>query len=348
MRAQTQVAKAAGKNLLQLLLERTAHPEHVAARQKKNGVWQDASWAQILEEVKKLSAALVAEGVKPGDRVAIFAGTSLQWVIADLAISAACAITIPIYASNTPDEVRYILNNSESAFLFVDNDESEGKQVGRASRVRQRLDQCPSVRKIFLFEGTPKSDKEGMLADLMTRGEAAHKANPSAFDDRVSSLSADDPALYIYTSGTTGDPKGVILTHGNWTYEAEAVRQDRRDDPEDSVLLFLPLAHSFAQVVKAAWLGLGFTMAFAESVDKLVANLAEIASRRSFPRCRACSRRSTTTWSQNGIVGARGEGQALPLGVQACSTQYVEAKQPGPGVQRRSRSRWRRSWSSPR
>ncbi len=276
MRAESHMAKAAaGKNLVQLLLERAAHPENVAARHKKNGVWQDASWAQILNEVKELSAALVGEGVKPGDRVAIFAGTSLQWVIADLAISAAQAITIPIYASNTPDEVRYILQNSESVFLLVDDDENDGKQAGRATRARQRLDQCPSVRKMFLFEGTPKGDREETLADLLKKGAAAHKANPGAFDERVNAVSADDAALYIYTSGTTGDPKGVILTHGNWAYEAEGVAKIGVMTPRDSVLLFLPLAHSFAQVVKAAWLGMGFTMVFAESVDKLLANLAE-------------------------------------------------------------------------
>ncbi len=276
MRAESQLEKAAaGKNLVQLLLERTVQSQTVAAKYKKNGVWQDMSWSQILEEVKTLSAALVAEGVKPGDRVAIFAGTSLQWVIADLAISAASAITIPIYASNTPDEVRYILQNSESAYLFVDSDENDGKQAGRATRARQRLDQCPSVKKVFLFEGAPKGEREETLAELMKRGEAAHKANPSAFDDRVSAVSADDPALYIYTSGTTGDPKGVILTHGNWTYEAEGVGKIGLMTPQDSVMLFLPLAHSFAQVVKAAWLGMGFTMVFAESVDKLLPNLVE-------------------------------------------------------------------------
>ncbi|MGA9523995.1 MAG: long-chain fatty acid--CoA ligase, partial [Myxococcaceae bacterium] len=276
MRAESQLEKAAaGKNLVQLLLERTAHSKSVAAKYKKDGVWKDMSWSQILEEVKNLSAALVAEGVKPGERVAIFAGTSLQWVVTDLAISAAGAITIPIYASNTPDEVRYILQNSESAFLFVDSDENEGKQSGRATRARQRLDQCPSVRKVFLFEGAPKGDREETLGALVKRGEAAHKANPSAFDERVSSVSADDPALYIYTSGTTGDPKGVILTHGNWTYEAESVAKIGVMNPQDSVMLFLPLAHSFAQVVKAAWLGMGFTMVFAESVDKLLPNLVE-------------------------------------------------------------------------
>ena len=94
MRAESHMAKAAaGKNLVQLLLERAANPENVAARHKKNGAWQDASWAQIVDDVKSLSAALVAEGVKQGDRVAIFAGTSLQWVITDLAISAAGANT---------------------------------------------------------------------------------------------------------------------------------------------------------------------------------------------------------------------------------------------------------------
>ncbi len=88
-------------------------------------------------------------------------------------------------------------------------------------------------------------------------------------------MKADDPSCFIYTSGTTGDPKGVILSHGGWAYEAEAVAKIQLMKMQDSVLLFLPLAHSFAQVVKAAWLGTGFRLVFAESVEKLLANLAE-------------------------------------------------------------------------
>jgi long-chain acyl-CoA synthetase len=277
VRAESQVVGASGgaQNLVQLLQQRAEQPSKIAGTEKRRGAWEDVSWGQVLEDVKKASAGLVAAGLKPGDRVAIFAGTSLQWCVVDLAISAAGGITVPIYGSNTPDECRYILNNSEAVFAFVDNDEKDGKQPGRVTRYRAKASEYPTVRKAFFFDAAPSGPKEGTFAELMKAGEAAHQAAPNAFEERVRAVRADDPACFIYTSGTTGDPKGVILTHGNWSYEAQAVKEIGLMRGDDSVMLFLPLAHSFAQVVKAAWLGLGFKMVFAESVDKLLANLAE-------------------------------------------------------------------------
>ncbi|MBI3184867.1 MAG: long-chain fatty acid--CoA ligase [Myxococcales bacterium] len=278
MRAAAAIESAQGgaRNLVELLLERAAEPSRLAASHKKDGRWVDVTWGEILEQVKKLSAALLARGVQPADRVAIFAATGLQWVICDLAITASRAITVPIYSSNTPDECRYILNNSESVLLFVDDDTPDAKQPGRLSRVRSRLSECPSVKQVVVFQPGAGGDREVPLSELTTQGESAEKANPGAFAERVKAIGPDDPACFIYTSGTTGDPKGVILTHGNWAYEASAVSKVGLLRPDDTTLLFLPLAHSFAQAIKASWLGQGGKLAFAESVDKLLANLAEV------------------------------------------------------------------------
>src|SRR5690242_4711359 len=119
------------QNLIELLLQRAQTPSKVAAVWKTGGRWEEVSWGRILEDVKVLSAGLIAQGVKPGDRVAIFADTSLVFAVCDLAVSAAQAISIPIYGSNTPDEVRYILNHSGTSFVFVDHDEKTPKQAGR-------------------------------------------------------------------------------------------------------------------------------------------------------------------------------------------------------------------------
>ncbi|HEX8824154.1 MAG TPA: long-chain fatty acid--CoA ligase [Archangium sp.] len=277
MRAENQIATpaVAARNLVELLLQRAQSPAKVAASLKTGGRWEDVPWGRILEDVKVLSAGLISEGVKPGDRVAIFADTSLQWVVCDLAISAAQAITVPIYASNTPDEARYILNHSEASFVFVDHDEATPKQAGRATRLRQKLSECPGVRRTVLFEGSPGGDAELALSDLMARGRQAHDAQPGAFEERVHAVKAEDICCIIYTSGTTGDPKGVLLSHGNWAYEANGAKTVGLMLPADSVMMFLPLAHSFGQVVKAAWLSMGFRMVFAESAEKLLSNLME-------------------------------------------------------------------------
>jgi long-chain acyl-CoA synthetase len=262
-------------NLVQMLIQQAKNPSKAGITFKKDGRWQDLTFAQILEEVKALSEALVAQGIQPGDRVAIFANTSMQWIVCDLAISAARAITVPIYSSNTPEEVRYIINHSETSFIFVDSDEKDAKQAGRLTRLRQKLPEMPSLKKVVVWEGAAAGGVEMTLQELVAQGRSAVQANAKAFDERVAGIRMDETNSLIYTSGTTGDPKGVILTHSNWSYEARASQSVGMMAPTDSVMLFLPLAHVFAQVVKAGWLSMGYRLIIAESVDKLLANLAE-------------------------------------------------------------------------
>jgi long-chain acyl-CoA synthetase len=262
----------AERNLIELLLSRVKENRGQAATHKVNGVWANVSWAELLEQVKRVSAGLVANGVQPGDRVALFGGTTLQWLVCDLAVSAARAVGVPIYASNTPDEVRYILQNSGASLLFVDNDEADAKQSGRLSRVRSRIGECPELKKVVVFEGAVQGGNELTLGALIDSGKSEL---PSAFDERVKALQPDDLCHLIYTSGTTGDPKGVMLTQANWAYEAQSAKAISLMVHDDALMLFLPLAHSFAQVVKASWLSLGFRMVFAESIEKLIANLGE-------------------------------------------------------------------------
>ena len=258
------------RNLVEMLLARAKDRSAPAARHKTAAGWTDVPWRDVVDRVRALSNGLVAAGVKPGDRVAVFAATSLTWVVTDLAIAAARAICVPIYASNTPDEVRYILQNSGAVLLFVDHDAPDAKQPGRLTRARAKLAEAPDCRALVLFEGAPGGEKELTLDALIEQGKAHDD-----FDARVAAIQPDDLCHFIYTSGTTGDPKGVMLSHGNWAFEAQAIRSLGVMKPEDTLMLFLPLAHSFAQVVKAAWVALGFTLIFAESVEKVVANLAE-------------------------------------------------------------------------
>jgi long-chain acyl-CoA synthetase len=251
------------KTLLALLDERVQSTATAAATLKGPQGWVDVTWSDVRARVRRLSAALVKRGIKPGDRVAIFGATSLTWAIVDLAVSAARGVTVPIYASNTPDETKYILNDSQAVLLFVDDDKADARQPGRLTRAREVLAQCPTVREVVVFDALPALEEEGQGEPVET------------YQARIAEIGPDDLCHFIYTSGTTGPPKGVMLSHGNWGYEAWATRQNALMLPDDAVLLFLPLAHSFAQVVKAAWLGLGFRMIFAQSVDTLLADLAE-------------------------------------------------------------------------
>jgi len=277
MRAESQVASPApsGGTLLHLLQERAARtPKQDAATHKRSGKWTQVDWETILADVRHLSAALVARGIQPGDRVAVFADSSLPWCVVDMAICASRAITVPIYASNTPDEVKYVLQHSGAVMLFIDHDRSSGKQPGRLTRARSILADCPAVRTVVTMDEEGKG-AESTMRTLITEGAAADQQAPRRFEERIAALRMDDPCCFIYTSGTTGNPKGVMLTHGNLGFEAKALTTLQVLRPDDAVMLFLPLAHSFAQDVKAAWVGLGYRMIFAQSTDTLLADIVE-------------------------------------------------------------------------
>ncbi|HEY3447189.1 MAG TPA: long-chain fatty acid--CoA ligase [Myxococcales bacterium] len=268
------------QNMLDLLLMWTAkQPERAAVKSKVRGQWKDGSWAEVTERVRRLSLGLTALGVEAGDRVAIFSQTRLEWTLSQLSIWACGAIVVPIYASNTAAEAEYILKDSGCKALFLDHDDGEGRLPGRLQRLKSVRAKLPDLQHVVAFELATRPD-DGVLgfAELESRGASLLPAQPKALEARAAALQWDDTAFVMYTSGTTGAPKGVMLTQGNWTSHARAVFDINLVEHDDLVLLFLPLAHSFAQVVTSAWLGTGLTVAFAESVERAVDNAAEIGA----------------------------------------------------------------------
>ncbi len=239
-----------------------------ATRQKRGGRWVDTSWAEMARRARDVADGLAALGVKKGDRIAIIGETTTEWILADLGTLGAAAITVPIYHSNRPAECAYVLEDSGARFVFCDD-----AQVAKVREVRDRL---PALEGIIRLGGAARDGFERTLADLEAAGSAFRATNEGGHAQRLASLSPDDPACLIYTSGTTGNPKGVVLTHGSWVYEAEAVEVLKIITVDDLVLCFLPMAHSFAKVIEAVWLKVGNTAAFVESLDKIVDNAAEV------------------------------------------------------------------------
>jgi long-chain acyl-CoA synthetase len=260
---------APSRNLVQVFEEQVSRRgDATAATFKRGGGWLQVSWNELARRVRDAADGLASLGVKPGDRVSVMADTSCEWIIADLAIMSVGAITVPIYQSNPAHEAQYILQDAGSSWIFVDHEH-------QAAKIRQEESRLPDVRGVIRFFGDPKAPYERTLADLERAGVAWRDANPGAHAARVAAVEPSDAACYLYTSGTTGNPKGVVLTHGNWMYEAEAGAELKIVRPDDTILLFLPMAHSFAKLVEAVWLGEGATVAFVESIDKIVDNASE-------------------------------------------------------------------------
>jgi long-chain acyl-CoA synthetase len=253
------------------LLERQLreHGALPAVKHKREGRWQEVSWGELARRARDVSDGLASIGVGPGDRIAVIGDTSVEWMIADLGILGAGAVTATIYQSNQAEEVRYILAHSGARLVFCDS----AAQVEKVRAVRDRL---PGLQGIIRAQGAAADGFERTLDQLERAGAAWRRDHPRAYEDRVARVGPDDPATLIYTSGTTGNPKGVVLTHGNWTYEAEAVESIRVIGPGDVILLFLPMAHSFAKVIQAAWLATGCSCAFVESLDKIIDNASEV------------------------------------------------------------------------
>ena len=261
---------AAAKNLVTLFegqaLRRGNQP---AVRHKQDGAWGEVSWAELARRARDVSDGLASLGVRPGDRVAVIGETQLEWILADLGILGAAAITVTIYQSNLPHECAYILQNSGAKLVFCDTD-------AQVNKIREVRDQLPALQGVIRARGAAADGFERTLSELEALGVAWRKENPGAHAERVARLGTDDPASFIYTSGTTGNPKGVVLTHGNWVYEAYAVEEIKLIGPEDTVLMFLPMAHSFAKVIEAVWFVTGATAAFVESLEKIVENAGEV------------------------------------------------------------------------
>ncbi len=261
---------ATSRNLVQVFEEQVGRRgDATALTFKRDGAWRTMSWKELGRRVRDVADGLASLGVKAGDRVSILGDTCAEWIIADVAIMSAGAITVPIYQSNPAHEVQYILQDAGATWIFVDHEH-------QAAKIREEAAKLPELKGVIRFFGDPMADHEHTLAAVENRGIGWREGNPGAHAARVAAVKPSDPASYLYTSGTTGNPKGVVLTHGAWTYEAEAVADLKLVMESDTVLMFLPMAHSFAKVIEAVWFGEGATAAFVESIDKIVDNAGEV------------------------------------------------------------------------
>ncbi len=184
--------------------------------------WREVSWQEAGKRVEDLSRALLARGVRHGDAVAVVSRTRLEWILLDWAIMSIGAVVVGLYPTNTAGECEYILAHAEAVLVFVEDD----VQADKLESVRGRL---PAIREVIRFGELPAFERE-----------------PG--DVEAEPVREDDLATLIYTSGTTGPPKGCMLSHRNLVTAALRVKT-HLEGQSDTVLLFLPLAHSFARIV---------------------------------------------------------------------------------------------------
>jgi long-chain acyl-CoA synthetase len=249
------------------LLPRSAeqYGEMAAVRYKDGDKWVDRSFNEVVEIVRPLALGLTELGVERGDRVSILGNTRPEWTYFDFAALSIGATVVPIYQTNSPEECRYVLENSDAKVVVVEDDE----QLAKVREVRDRL---PQLEQIVLMTGS--SDEAISMDELAAK---ATNVDPALWEQRYSAVTPDDICTFIYTSGTTGPPKGCIISHGNYRSMLDMVNETSVIEGEDVSYLYLPLAHSFALLIQLGSFDLGATLAYWERDPlKILPNLAEL------------------------------------------------------------------------
>lgn len=250
----------------QRLLATASGYESDAACYHRNGdAWAPTSWGDLAKNVNALARSLIAAGIKPQDRVAIFAYNRREWVIADLAIMMIGAVSVGIYFTAAPSEVEFILHDSGSVILFVEN----RAQLDKLSAI---LPTVPSLTRVVMIDG------ENLAATSWSNMLDQGRNLPD--DERQSRLAAimpDDLGTLIYTSGTTGQPKAVGLSHGALSQCLGVLQLMFHQTRADRAISYLPLAHIAERMLSVhSFAAFGFSLYFAKSVQDLAAHLPQV------------------------------------------------------------------------
>lgn len=237
-------------------------PGHVIFQRLVDGNWVDVTSGQAAEQIRSAARGLIAQGIQPGDRVAVLSATRYEWPILDFAILSVGAVTVPIYETSSAEQVHFVLADSGAVAAIAETD-------AHAARIEQHRDELPQLRKVYIIEGS----RTHALDELT---EAGREVDAAAVAERVSAIKSSDAATLIYTSGTTGRPKGCQLTHSNLLFE---IRGAQYCFPEhlakgEKLLVFLPLAHVLARALTIAAFSSGVTLGFTSDIKNLVPMLA--------------------------------------------------------------------------
>ena len=210
--------------------------------EKQDGKWVSTTFAQTRSEAYRIGAGLMALGVQKGEKVALLSEGRNMWVLGELGILYAGAVNVPLSIKlEESNDLLFRLKHSDSKYIMV-----SGTQL---PKIRKILGDLPAVEKVIVFDELPEyQDKEIPMSEIVKAGDKFLAENRHLFIQRYQSVGPDDYANISYTSGTTADPKGILLTHRNYTANVEQAQSVIGVTPEDRMLIILPLDHCFAHV----------------------------------------------------------------------------------------------------
>lgn len=210
-------------------------------REKVDGVWTETSFIKTRDEARLIAAGFMSLGLNKGDKVSLLAEARPMWVITEFGILFAGGVDVPLsYKLESDYDLTFRINHSDSRFIVASEMEIE--------KVRRVIAQCPAIEKVIVMDDIPLQEGEIYLKDVREAGVKFIEEHPGELEARMASVGPDDYANISYTSGTTADPKGILLTHRNYTANVAQGASVISIDRGDIMLIILPMDHCFAHV----------------------------------------------------------------------------------------------------
>ncbi|HEY4007958.1 MAG TPA: AMP-dependent synthetase/ligase [Pseudonocardia sp.] len=239
------------------------YPDTVSFRRKAGTDWVDLTAREFAGQVTSVAKGLIAAGVRKGDRVALLSRTRFEWTVIDYAVAAVGGTTVPIYETSSPEQVHWILSDSEAVAVVVESD-------AHRAEVDKLRGQLPVLQHVWQIAPSAGESAVELLSSLGASVDADEVTR------RRVEVGADDLATLIYTSGTTGRPKGCALTHRNLLTELKTatIVFGEMMSAESSLLLFLPLAHVLAKIIQCGGIYTRTTIGHVSDTKNLIDDLA--------------------------------------------------------------------------
>ena len=210
-------------------------------REKVDGVWKETSFNTTREEAHILAAGFMSMGLEKGDKVALISEGRNYWIFSELGILYAGAVNVPLsFKLESDTDLTFRINHSDARFVIASQTQID--------KIRRVIDRCPKVEKVIVVDPIELKDGEIYIGDIRAAGKEYLKEHQDLLLERMASVGPDDYANISYTSGTTADPKGILLTHRNYTANVDQALSVISIDRGDVMLIILPLDHCFAHV----------------------------------------------------------------------------------------------------
>lgn len=247
--------------------------DKTAMRKKDHGIWKAITWAEFGDKARNVGMALDKQGVAKGDVVAVLSNTLPEWMFTDMGIQGIGAACAGIYPTDAAAQVEYLVNDSRTGVIFVEDEE----QLDKVLSVRG---QCPSLQQIVVFDMEGLATFEDAMvvsfSDFLASGQAHNDANPGRWEELLERAEPGDMAILVYTSGTTGPPKGAMISHDNLCFQMANGTQILPQETGGERVAFLPLCHVAERTLTYFSLYTGNIANFIENPETVFENIQEI------------------------------------------------------------------------